>query len=101
MCLPACAVQLAEAASTLRSFLRRAAVAAAGAALAPMASAAAADVAPSPRLALSGRIVDLKHTLGSNFPFPVDHAFELEPVNNNSLLYVTIRDQCATICEES
>jgi kynurenine formamidase len=81
MCLPACAVQLAEAASTRRSFLRRSSIAAAAVLATLPEAAVAADAAPTPRISLNGRVIDLTHTLGKDFPFPVDHAFELEPIS--------------------
>jgi hypothetical protein len=74
MCLPACAIQLAEMASR-RSFLRNLGVAAAGAAIAPAASRAEEP----PRFSFQ-RLVDLTHTLHPHFPFPMEKAFSMERI---------------------
>jgi kynurenine formamidase len=72
MCLPACAMLLAQR-SSRRSFLRCAGVAAAGAALAP----SPLQAQEPPRFSFRS-VVDLTHTLGPHFPFPMDHAFAME-----------------------
>lgn len=75
MCLPACAAQLAEVASR-RSFLRKAGAVAVANAAAPL----PARAEPARRYSFE-RVIDLTHTLGPHFPFPVDHAFSLERIS--------------------
>ena len=75
MCLPACAMQLAQKASR-RSLLRKATVAAAGLVL----KLAAAQGENAPRFSFR-RVLDLTHTLHADFPFPMDHAFSMERIS--------------------
>ena len=76
MCLPACVVQLQQAASR-RSFLRAAGAAALAIAAAPLPAKAEPE-----RWVSFRKVVDLTHTLGPTFPFPVDHAFALERISS-------------------
>jgi kynurenine formamidase len=66
---------MAEKASR-RSFLRKMGIAAAGVGITPRAGRAAEP----PRFEFR-RVVDLTHTLHSDFPFPMDHAFSMERVS--------------------
>jgi len=75
MCLPACTIELAEAASR-RDFLRGAGVVACAMAVA---SPVAAAQEP-PRRSFS-RVVDLTHTLGPDFPMTWPNPFEMERVS--------------------
>lgn len=79
MCLPACTIQLAQAASR-RSFLRKTGAIAAGTLLAGTPRVRAEPAQSIPPIAF-GRVIDLTHTLGPDFPFPVDHAFRLERIS--------------------
>jgi len=74
MCVPACVIQLAEAASR-RQFLRRGAAACAIAAAAP--NSGAAPPVPS----RFERVVDLTHTLGPSFPMTWPQPFAMEPTS--------------------
>ena len=76
MCLPACIAQL-QVASSRRAFLRTAGAAALSAAAAPL----PAHAEPERRFSFQN-VVDLTHTLGPAFPFPVDHAFSLERISS-------------------
>jgi kynurenine formamidase len=74
MCLPACVAQLAS----RRSFLRKAGAVTVATAAAPL----GAQKQPEQAKRFSfQRTVDLTHTLGPHFPFPVDHAFSLERIS--------------------
>jgi kynurenine formamidase len=72
MCLPACTIGLAEAA-TRRQFLRRAGVAACA-----MGVASRAAIAQEPLRHSFQRVVDLTHTLGPDFPMTWPNPFEME-----------------------
>ncbi len=77
MCLPACTMQLARRLSR-RSFLRSTAV---GVVTLAPSSAGASEPAPALRKSFRG-VVDLTHTLGPEFPFPVPDAFRLERLSS-------------------
>jgi hypothetical protein len=72
MCLPACTMELAEAASR-RRFLKRATLAACASVIAPPIT--RADEPPRPGFQ---RVVDLTHTLNASFPATWPNAFVLE-----------------------
>jgi kynurenine formamidase len=73
-------MQMAERVSR-RSFLRNSAVCAATAAAITVPALGLSSTEPSPRFSFRS-VVDLTHTLSASFPFPVDHAFELERISN-------------------
>src|ERR1700722_11049861 len=77
MCLPACTIQMAERASR-RSFLGK--IGACAAVAAPTLASTTIAAAESPRFSFNG-VIDLTHTLSATFPFPMDHAFELERIS--------------------
>src|SRR5689334_20171814 len=80
MCLPDCTVQLARRFSR-RSFLQRTTLAAAT--LPAIAVSPTEDLEEPPRPRISFRsVVDLTHTLGPDFPFPVREAFRLERISS-------------------
>src|SRR5579859_1540614 len=71
MCLPACTIRLAEAASR-RRFLRSAALAACAMTL------TSPVVAQEPPRFSFQRVIDLTHTLGPHFPMTWPNPFEME-----------------------
>ncbi len=73
MCLPACVAELA-AAIPRRAFIRRVGVVAGAAALPTALNAREPDRKPP------GRVVDLTHTLGPDFPSYVQNSFSMEQV---------------------
>ncbi len=75
MCLPACTIELAEAASR-RGFLKRAAMAACASVIAPPIT--RSEEPPRPGFQ---RVVDLTHTLSASFPTTWPNAFVLEQVS--------------------
>src|SRR5690349_21238920 len=72
MCLPACTIRLAEAA-TRRQFLRSAAAAASAGAL----ISSATEAQDPPRYSFQ-RVIDLTHTLGPDFPMTWPNPFRME-----------------------
>ena len=79
MCLPACTMQLARHVSR-RSFLQSAAISAAALPAVARASTSDPQAPPIPRSFRT--VVDLTHTLGPHFPFPVPDAFRLERISS-------------------
>src|SRR5579871_5256200 len=77
MCLPACTIQMARRVSR-RSFLANSA---AGAAAASVVLSDSAVPAEELRRVSFRSVVDLTHTLGPSFPFPVERPFELERIS--------------------
>lgn len=75
MCLPACTIKLAEAASR-RQFLRQA-----GLAVGALAVASPVMKAGEPARHSFQRVMDLTHTLSATFPMTWPHPFEMEQVS--------------------